>query len=306
MRGTKKPLNTIRPREVHKNQVVAFLQQHVKQQPWSLDLPPSGRGQETYFARSDEASCFIKVGAESERYRIMSESGVAPEVIAVGYLENGIPILVQRRMIGRMPSRKDFQERLDIFAHILGLTHRNEKLKAVLPQIVQQDYKNVALAKIAAVERRWLKIKSSVLAFADEVDQNIQHLKDQVEQFTGRGLVASHNDPCNANWLVAQDGKIYLLDYELMSLEDPAIDLGAILWWYYPPECRTEFISMAGYKDSEDFRERMRIRMAIHALNIIIPRENSFDRFNTANFDQALVDFRALVAGKENPQGYDY
>jgi thiamine kinase-like enzyme len=116
--------------------------------------------------------------------------------------------------------------------------------------------------------------------------------------------VASHNDVCNGNWLVTADGRLYLLDYESMSLDDPALDLGAILWWYYPPKLRPEFLQIAGCEDDTDFRQRMNIRMAIHNLNIIIPRENSFDRFTAERFGEALVDFRAVVEGRENPQGY--
>jgi len=44
--------------------------------------------------------------------------------------------------------------------------------------------------------------------------------------------------------------------------------------------------------------------MAIHNLNIIVPREKSFDQFIAEMFGEALVDFRA-IDGRENPQGYD-
>jgi len=90
-----------------------------------------------------------------------------------------------------------------------------------------------------------------------------------------------------------------------MAWDDPALDIGAILWWYYPPEMRDEFLEITGYDQDVNFRNRMRIRMAIHNLQIIIPRENSFDRFTAERFDEALTDFRATIAGKENPQGYN-
>ena len=44
--------------------------------------------------------------------------------------------------------------------------------------------------------------------------------------------------------------------------------------------------------------------MAIHNLNIIIPRKGSFDRFVAEGFDNELEDFRASIDGRENPQGY--
>ena len=121
---------------------------------------------------------------------------------------------------------------------------------------------------------------------------------------TGGGLVASHNDPCNGNWLVDSAGKVYLLDYESTSLDDPALDLGALLWWYYPSPLRAEFLEIAGYETDATLHHRMKVRMALHCLNIILPRKDSFDRFNAESFDNALKDFKAVLAGKENPQGY--
>lgn len=90
-----------------------------------------------------------------------------------------------------------------------------------------------------------------------------------------------------------------------MSLDDPAVDIGATLWWYYPPKLRENFLVKAGYMNDIAFDKRMQVRMAMHCLNITLPREQSFDEFNPASFVESLTDFRAVLAGKENPEGYD-
>jgi hypothetical protein len=90
-----------------------------------------------------------------------------------------------------------------------------------------------------------------------------------------------------------------------MSRDDPALDVGATLWWYYPPELRQRLLEAAGYANDEAFRFRMRARMAIHCFSITLPREQSFDEFDAANFAQSLTDFRAILSNEENPQGYD-
>jgi len=89
-----------------------------------------------------------------------------------------------------------------------------------------------------------------------------------------------------------------------MSLDDPALDMGALLWWYYPPEMRGYFLETAGYSYDDEFKRRMRVRMALHCLNILLPREQSFDHFQPDSFTESLIDFRAVFAGHENPQGY--
>lgn len=297
-------MDTRLSRDQHKSEVVSFLQKNIGNQNWAIELPPHGTGQETYFARSQGRSFFIKLGAKIERYLVMSELGLSPSVITAGHLENGVSILVQQQVNGKKPSRKDFHNYLMKFAESIRITHHSERLKNILPERLSSRYTDVGLETLKDIEQRWKACKSRVPAFADYVDRKIDYLIDQVGQFKGSGLVASHNDVCDGNWLVSSDGKIYLLDYESMLLDDPALDMGALLWWYYPPKMRHEFLLHAGYHDDEDFRTRMRIRMAVHNLNIIIPRDNSFDRFAPDAFNDALVDFRAVIGGRENPQGY--
>jgi hypothetical protein len=291
-------------RNLHKKEVKSFLQRLFPTRSWEISLPPYGTGQETYFARCDRQSFFIKLGAEVERYHLMSDMGLSPSVVATGFLEDGTSILVQEKVIGEKPSRADFHRHLETFAGCIRKTHQCEALQNLLPKRTSHAYKDVGLEVLGEIEKRWNNIERNVPASAAFVNDKIFYLKDQLSQFDGCSLVASHNDVCNGNWLVSTEEKIYLLDYESMSLDDPALDLGAILWWYYPPEMRKKFIEIAGYTYDEAFRARMRIRMAVHCLNIIIPRQESFDPFIADRFEDWLVDFRAVIAGKENPQGY--
>ena len=90
-----------------------------------------------------------------------------------------------------------------------------------------------------------------------------------------------------------------------MSLDDPALDIGATLWWYYPPALRQRFLEIVGYANDEPFQFRMRLRMALHCLSITLPRERSFDEFDSTSYAQSLTDFRAILVGEENPPGYD-
>jgi thiamine kinase-like enzyme len=297
-------METERSKDSHRAEVRAFLEKHLANITWKIRLPPHGTGQESYFASAGDRAYFIKLGANRERYLGMAKLGLSPKIVTTGSLEDGTTILVQQQITGRKPTRQDFQQHWRAFAQSLRTTHCSKALKKILPERSSMQYSRVGLEVLEEIARRWERYKGKVPAFREYVDQKIQTLRDQVSQFDGSGLVASHNDVCNGNWLVSSDGRIFLLDYESMSLDDPALDLGAILWWYYPPEMRGDFLRAAGCPDEDTFRQRMQIRMAIHNLNIILPREKSFDRFRAEGFGEALTDFRAVVEGKENPQGY--
>jgi thiamine kinase-like enzyme len=284
--------------------VLAYLRDQVQDLPWAVELPPGGTGKESYFARHEGRSHFIKLGVQVERYRILAELGLSPRIVASGQLADGTPVLVQERVPGRMPSRKDFRENWQAFAAALRLVHASRPLQSSLTARSSARYADLGRECLEAVAARWEAHRARVPEAAGEVDRRLDDLRLQVSRFRGEGLVASHNDVCNGNWLLADDGRLYLLDYDSMTLDDPAQDLGAILWWYYPPEMRADFIRASGVDDGPEFRLRMQVRMAIHCLNILLPRPGSFDRFDAAAFAADLVDFHAAAAGRENPQGY--
>jgi thiamine kinase-like enzyme len=183
--------------------------------------------------------------------------------------------------------------------------HHHPQIQGTLEAAPSSLHQTAGLRALDQLRQKWERHKPLVPAMAEFIDQSLERLTRQVSLFSGAGLVASHNDICNANWLFASDGQIYVVDFESMSMDDPAQDLGALLWWYYPPDMRGRFLEVAGYRYDDEFKLRMQVRMAMHCLNIILPREQSFDSFDPVDFEESLEDFRAILEGKENPQGYD-
>ena len=280
------------------------MQEHLSLYEWKFSLP-HGWGKESYFAQGNGQCYFVKVGVQAERYLAMAEVGLTPPVIVHGQLEGGASVIVQSFITGREPSRLDYRERQTEVTEIIRTMHNSPRVKAVLPEISSDLYKDAGLRALDRLRRKWERHKAQVPTVAGFVDDSFEYLDEQVNQFTGKRLVASHGDICNANWLFASDGRICLIDFDLMSMDDPALDLGALLWWYYPPELRQSFLEAAGYCYDEEFKSRMRVRMAMHCLDILLPRENSFDQFNAEAFGESLRDFRAVLDGEENPEGYD-
>ncbi len=288
----------------HTQDVLAFLQTNFPRRTWELTRPPSGRGHETYIAQSRGKCYFIKLNAQLANYQVMASCDLTPSVIITGFLDNGTSILVQSYIEGRNPSWQDFQHHLESFATIVNRTHHNLALKTTLPTQPSEQYKTVGLLALARIQQKWKLYRPLVPTVANFVDESLAQLKKEISQFTGAGLAASHNDICNRNWLITPDGEIYLVDLDAMSQNDPAHDMGSLLWWYYPPELRQRFLYIAGYSYDTAFKNRMQIRMGLHCLDILLPRANSFDSFNPASFAQQLTDFRAVLTGQQNPHGY--
>ena len=291
-------------RQEHQLEVRTFLQDHFSHNDWEFSLP-HGWGKESYFAHGNGQGYFVKVGVEAERYLAMSETGLTPPVIHHGQLDSGVTIIVQSFIEGREPSRKDYREQMNDVAEIIRKLHNNPRIKEVVKVTPSDHYKDAGLLALDCLRLKWERYKAQVPSVVGFVEESLEQIEKRINQFTREGLVASHGDICNANWIFASDGKIYLIDFDMMKLDDPAADLGALLWWYYPPDLRESFLEMAGYCYDDAFKFRMQVRMAMHCLDIRLPRKNSFDQFKPESFRESLRDFRAVFDRKDNPEGYD-
>lgn len=290
-------------RQEHQQEILRFLQKHLSLYDWKFSLP-HGWGKESYFAHGFKRTYFVKVGVRVERYLALAEIGLTPPIILHGRLESGSSVIIQSFVAGRKPSPSDYRERLIEVAELIRNMHNNPRIKGVLQATTSSSHKDAGMRALESLCQKWERHKAQVPTVVDFVDNSLKVLAQQVSQFSGEGLVASHGDICNANWLLASDGKIYLIDFDLMSMDDPALDMGALLWWYYPPELRESFSKVAGYRYDDDFKFRMQIRMAMHCLDILLPRDGSFDQFHPESFEDSLRDFRAVLEGEENPEGY--
>ena len=289
-------------RQLHQQEVQSFLQKQLGIANWDFELP-IGTGHETYVAHSQHISCFVKLGVQIARYQLLGSLGITPPLLASGFLSDGVSIIVQPYLAGSHLTRKVYRSNLERIAGIIQRVHHCPELIRVLPPASSDRFSDVGLQVLAGIQRRWELYRPQVPSVARFVDQSLAHLSRQLRLFQGSGLVASHNDINSYNWLITPDGQIYLLDLELMSLDDPALDIGATLWWYYPPAMAPEFLLAAGYAADPSFQARMQVRMSLHCLNIILPRQNSFDKFDPAAFPADLRDFRAILAGEPNPEG---
>ncbi|MGI8587359.1 MAG: phosphotransferase family protein [Chloroflexia bacterium] len=287
----------------HEAEVETFLRGRFGGGEWNFAFPP-GSGHETYFAAGAGARFFVKVGAEPVRAAALAAAGLSPPLLASGRLADGEPILVQPYIVGRKPRPRDFQAALDTVAGIVGRMHRDPGVRAALPAVADESYRAAGMAALAEVRLQWARVRDAVPAVAPEVDTGLDRLEGEIAKFVGTGLVAAHRDICNANWLLTASGAWYVLDPEAMALDDPAADLGPLLWWYYPPPTRSRFLALAGQPGDAGFAARLRARLALHCLRITLSRAGSFDSFNSAGYDSALTDFRAALSGAENPQGY--
>jgi thiamine kinase-like enzyme len=290
------------PRRRHKGEVEAFLRERLGIAGWTFALP-RGSGHETYVAQGGDQVLFVKVGAHIEPTVAMSRVGLTPPVLQTGRLADGSAIVAQPFIEGHHPTRSEYRARLEEIARIIRDMHCNPEVQATLPPALSGDYASAGKHTLDQVRARWERVRAQVPYVAGFVDASLADLERRIAHFSGSGLVASHNDICRDNWLFTAGGHIYLVDLEAMALDDdPALDVGVTLWWYYAPKLWPRFLQCMGYPDDEGFRDRLWVRLALHCLGITLPRPGSFDTLDPASYEERLADFRAVMERKGNPE----
>jgi hypothetical protein len=192
-------------RQSHQPQVLALLRASFGAAHWDFSLP-YGWGNETYFARDGQQTYFVKLGVHIPRYQAMASLGLTPPVLAAGALPDGTSVIVQPAIPGKKPSRRDYRASLEQVAAIIHQTHHSPAIKRTLPQASSPKYNVIGLEVLDDIQGRWQRYRTQVPEVAQFVDDSLATLARQVASFEGSGLVASHNDICNANWLVSTDG----------------------------------------------------------------------------------------------------
>lgn len=288
----------------HQAVITRFLGELHPQATWRLRSPSAGTQRESYFASSQHGVYFVKINANIAVYEIAAALGITPPIVASGLVADDATILVQQFIRGTPPVWSTFQNRLSDFAAIINTLHHAPSMRQAASQ-TQDTLAKTATRAVQHVIGRWQRYREQVPQLAGEVDMLLSKLASELSGLDEAAPVASHNDLNMSNWIVAESGALHLLDFDMLTLDDPAQDMGMLLWWYYPPALRSRFLELAGHEDSDVFRERMRLRMTLHSLSILLPREDSFDQFDGTRFAQRFGDVRAVYAGKENPRGYD-
>jgi hypothetical protein len=148
-------------RQLHQPEVQAYLQKQFSSRRWKFTLP-HGYGNESYFVSGNGQTYFVKLGVPVANYQAMASIGLAPSVIASGFLEDGTSLLVQPYITGRTPYRKDYRDNLEKFATMINQMHHNLEVRCVLPEAPSDQYSVLAYQSLTRVHHRWNLFKAQV------------------------------------------------------------------------------------------------------------------------------------------------
>ncbi|WP_059171442.1 phosphotransferase family protein [Bacillus sp. FJAT-27445] len=239
---------------------------------WEI-TPAGGATGKAFFATHHEQRLFLKRNS-SPFLAVLSAEGIVPKLVWTKRLENGDVITAQQWKSGReLEPHEMAQERV---AKLLKKIHRSEAMLLMLRR----------LGKAPVLPEKMLaKLEKGLdpgVAEMPEVQQANMFLKKEVGNIHFHEYVVCHCDVNHNNWLLGEDSRLYLIDWDGAMVGDPAIDLGMLLYWYIPEEDWEEWLNRYGTKLTEQLKRRMKWYVAAQAIESIQwhKRRGRFEEMN--------------------------
>lgn len=250
---------------------------------WNIN-PAGGLTGEAFFAENKNNRLFLKRNS-SPFLAVLSAVGIVPKLVWTKRTENGDVITAQKWLNGRALKSEEMQH--NQVAGLLGKIHHSSELLHMLMRLgkkpITSDERFVEITRKLRANGLMDKYK--------EVRDATNYLQCYLPITRGQQKVVCHCDLNHNNILLADNGKLHLIDWDNPTIADPAMDLGFILKWYIPQEDWEEWLHNYGAAMDERLIERMYWYLIMDTLYYLIWHSER-DEMNKVN--SRLQDLQAL------------
>ncbi len=246
--------------------------EHLFGQEWEI-TPAGGATGEAFFARHEEQRLFLKRNS-SPFLAVLSAEGIVPKLVWTKRLENGDVITAQQWLKGR--ELKQAEMKNERVAKLLRKIHSSKPLLGMLKRLGKSPlYPEMLLRTIEeTLDGELIQSKS--------ISISIQYLKKEIHAIQCDEKTVCHCDLNHNNLLLAENNKLYLIDWDGAMIADPAIDLGTLLYLYIPRDEWEDWVRLYGRKLSNELCHRMKWYVVAQTLLSIQWHKNK-NRFQEMN-----------------------
>ena len=273
-----------------------LLREHVGGE-WTVVPTQSGAMGSSYFATSGDRRLFLKIPADLRAVPRLAEIGIAPPIVAAGEWL-GQPFLLQEWIAAGPADRAWMRANAPTVVRLMRAYHTDAPLRdALLPTCPgtfaahlahELDGIETGLAAAAAPEFR-----------EPPVLQAIARLFARAGDLPHAPVIPAHGDPNLYNLLITV-GRIYLIDWDAVTLSDPLRDLSLLLWWYVPPSEWSA--ALYAYDNGARPIERDLIEWWAARASLRIALWLDAHRRDSGLLRSFLADFLAAESGAPNPK----
>lgn len=209
--------------------------------------PAGGVTGQAFVAQSRGEKIFIKRNS-SPFLAVLSAEGIVPKLLWTKRLENEDVITAQKWLNGRNLKAEEMKS--ERVAKLLKRIHSSEPLVSMLDRLGKKPLTPKTIVDgLAAEAEPWV--------WTEDIRAALRFLERTHAAVDGTEKAVCHTDMNHNNWLLGEDGELYLVDWDHAVIADPALDLGMVLHWYVEESLWEEWLSDYGWPLSDSVRLRM-------------------------------------------------
>jgi len=186
--------------------------------------------QEDYFCSRDNQRYFIKKNT-TPMIATLSAEGIVPRLRWTKRISNGDVLIAQDFENGRTLNTEDKTATSSLY-----------NLKSIIADELRKN--------------------SNIVNALNYLENSIP--VDEVE------YTPCHTDLHKDNWLLSDQGKLFLVDWEHSILCDPAIDISFVLYRYIPQSEWNEWLAIYGQEPTLKYRNRLKWYITLQSVIMIV------------------------------------
>lgn len=214
---------------------------------WRL-LPIGGDTGSAYMGIRAEEKVFLKRNS-SPFLAALSVEGITPRLIWTKRIGNGDILTAQEWLNGRALTHEEMTSPtvISILRHI----HRSENLLSMLRKVKGEVYDpETFLDEYRNDLGETLKTNSVLKNVRAYLEKNMHYVK-------GAKYSVCHGDLNRKNFLLADTGRLYLVDWEMVKIADPLSDISLLLSQYLEPYQWDDWLDLYGIQKTQDVYMRL-------------------------------------------------
>jgi thiamine kinase-like enzyme len=223
--------------------------EHILGEGWIIE-PAGGSTGAAYYAQSNKKRLFLKRNS-SPFLAVLSAQGIVPKLVWTKRLENGDVVTAQQWLEGKALNVEEMQH--PKVATLLSKIHHSSELLDMLLRIEKTTVTPVnSLQMVKEIIEQNSQLNHSLL-----IRKIYKYLQKRVKVMPVNHTVVCHCDLNHHNWMLSEEGELYLIDWDNARVGDPAMDIGRILQSYIPVEDWEQWLNQYGLEYSYELMQRM-------------------------------------------------
>ncbi|MDX8047471.1 phosphotransferase family protein [Gracilibacillus sp. S3-1-1] len=251
---------------------------------WTI-IPAGGSTGAAYVAQSEQKKLFLKRNS-SPFLAVLSAQGIVPKLVWTKRLENGDVVTAQQWLDGKALNVEEMQH--PKVARLLSKIHHSSELLDMLLRIerttITPDQMLVRAKKVVLGSK---EARESLTIF-----KAIKFLEKRLLDVYYDQQVVCHCDLNHHNWMLSDNGELYLIDWDNARVGDPAMDIGRILQSYIPKHEWDQWLEKYGMENSKYFMQRMHWYLIIDEIISYVVAEKQTKRKEA---DTHLMELNQLL-----------